>query len=114
MRASKPPGWYPKRGEVYLVQLDKARPAVVLSVDALNKSALDVCVVPVTTVQHGEFSLRIAVKAGDGGLDFNCWAKCDQVTTLAKTYLRYPPLGMLSAAAFGRIQDQVKIALGLL
>ena len=38
--AAIPVGWYPKRGEVYVVQLDKPRPALVLSVDALNRFAL--------------------------------------------------------------------------
>lgn len=114
MGASKPPGWHPKRGEVYFVQLDKPRPAVVLSVDSLNKSALDVCIVPITTIQHAEFSMRVPIKAQDGGLERNCWAKCDQVTTLEKTYLRFPPLGVLSSAVFSRIEEEVKIALGLL
>jgi len=45
-----PSGWHPKRGEVYLGQLDKPRPAIVLCVDALNRFALDVVVVPVTSV----------------------------------------------------------------
>jgi mRNA-degrading endonuclease toxin of MazEF toxin-antitoxin module len=107
-----PQGWYPRRGEVYLVELDKPRPAVVLSVDSLNRHSLDVCLVPFTTVQHAEFSMRVPVKRGDGGLDSNCWAKCDQVTTLEKDYLRYPALGMLSDPAFATIQERVKIALG--
>lgn len=105
--------WYPRRGEVYLVRLDKDRPAVILSVDELNRHALDVCLVPLTTVRHRAFSMRVPIAAGDGGLRYDCWAKCDQVTTLEKSYLRTPALGTLSAAAFHRIQEQVKIALGL-
>jgi len=110
---SPPANWYPKRGEVYLARLDKLRPVVILSVDSLNRFALDVCIVPATTVQHGEFSMRVPIRAKDGGLNRNCWAKCDQVTTLEKSYLRYPALGLLSAPTFQTIQDQVKIALGL-
>jgi mRNA-degrading endonuclease toxin of MazEF toxin-antitoxin module len=109
-----PPGWYPKRGEVYLVQLDKPRPAIVLSVDALNKSALDVCVVAITSVQHSQFSMRVPIKKGDANLNFNCWAKCDQVTTVEKTLLRYPPLGALSTSSISRIEEQVRVALGLI
>jgi mRNA-degrading endonuclease toxin of MazEF toxin-antitoxin module len=115
MRAHpSPAGWYPRRGEVYLVQLDKLRPAIVLSVDQLNRHALDVCVVGITTKQHLKFSMRVALKAKEGGLDFDCWAKCDQVTTLEKSFLRYPALGMLPAETIARIEEQVKIALGLL
>ena len=107
-------GWYPKRGEVYLVALDKPRPAVVLSVNALNEHALDVCLVPVTSVHHQEFRVRVPIRAGDGGLNADCWAKCDQVTTLEKTFLRYPPLGVLSDTTFANIQSQARFALGLL
>ena len=108
-----PTNWYPKRGEVYRVQLDKPRPAIILSVNALNKFALDVCLVPITSVPHSEFSMRVPIEAGDGGLAKKCWAKCDQVTTLERSFLRYPPLGMLSDEVFQRIQEQVKVALGL-
>lgn len=107
-----PPGWFPKRGEVYLA-LDKLRPVLVLSVDALNANAFDVCVVPITSIEHRRFVLRVPIKAGEAKLERNCWAKCDQVTTLEKNLLQYPALGVLSAALFANIQEQVKKALGL-
>ena len=50
MVRTPPTGWFPRRGEVYLVRLDKDRPALVISADALNRYALDVCVVPMTTL----------------------------------------------------------------
>lgn len=109
-----PPGWFPKRGEVYLVQLDKPRPALILSVNQLNRHALDVCVVGITTKQHVKFSMRVALQAGDGGLNFDCWAKCDQVTTLPKNLLRYPSLGVLRLQSVLRIEEQVRVALGLI
>jgi mRNA-degrading endonuclease toxin of MazEF toxin-antitoxin module len=85
----------------------------VLSVDALNRHALDVCVVPITTKQHGQFSMRVPLKAKDGGLHFNCWAKCDQVTTVEKSLFRDAPVGTLSPISLQRIETQVRIALGL-
>jgi mRNA-degrading endonuclease toxin of MazEF toxin-antitoxin module len=106
-------GWYPKRGEVYIVQLDKPRPAMVLSVDQINKHALDVCVVGITTVERKSFSMRVLIKKGEANLNFDCWAKCDQVTSLEKTFLRYPAIGVLPAATFARIEEQVRICLGL-
>jgi mRNA-degrading endonuclease toxin of MazEF toxin-antitoxin module len=105
---------HPRRGEVYLVYLGtKRRPAVILSTHALNRHALDVCVVGLTTVQHAKFSMRVPIKAGDGGLESDCWAKCDQVTTLEKALLQYPAIGRLSEATFAKIEEQVRIALGL-
>src|SRR5260370_21162034 len=110
--AAAPAGWYPKRGEVYSVQLDNPRPAIVLSIDPINKFALDVCVVGITTVERKAFSMRVPIKKGDANLNLNCWAKCDQVTTLEKTFLKYPPIGVLSGAAFTRVEDQVTICFG--
>ena len=112
--ATTPAGWYPKRGEVYIVELDKPRPALVLSVDAINKFALDVCVVALATVEHKKFSMRVPIAKGEGNLNFDCWAKCDQVTTLEKSLLRYPALGALSSVALSKIEEQVRICLGLI
>ncbi|HUJ96197.1 MAG TPA: type II toxin-antitoxin system PemK/MazF family toxin [Terriglobales bacterium] len=111
--AKAPAGWYPRRGEVCLVSLDKNRPALILSSDFLNRNALDVCVVPITSVHHGRFALRIAIPHGEGGLYRDSWAKCDQVTTLEKRDVMYPPLGRLSNATLARIEDGVRLALQL-
>jgi mRNA interferase MazF len=115
MSARTPPNaWFPKRGDVYLVNLDKQRPAIVISTDALNRHALDVCVVLVTTVEHPEFSLRVRVERSEGGLNRDSWAKCDQVTTLEKTLLVYPPLGKLTDHVLRKIEHRIKLALELL
>lgn len=100
--------------QFYLAQLDKLRPVIILSVDALNKFALDVCVVPVTAKQHAQFSMRVPLKAKDGGLQHDGWAKCDQITTLEKSLLRPTAMGMLPEEKFNQIQEQVKVCLGLL
>jgi mRNA interferase MazF len=110
---SSPKGWYPRRGEVYWLRLDKDRPALILSSDALNRHALDVCVVPITSIDHGRFSLRVGIKAGDAGLNRDSWAKCDQVTTLEKSIVRYPPLGRLATTTLRRIEEGVRVALEL-
>jgi mRNA interferase MazF len=95
------------------VRLDKERPALVVSADALNRHALDVCVVPMTAVQRPSFSLRVLVKPGESGLRRDSWAKCDQVTTLGKDLLLYPPLGWLTEATLETIEQGIKLALGL-
>jgi mRNA interferase MazF len=112
-RSAKPAGWYPQRGDVCLFALDKERPAVVISTDALNRSALDVCVIPVSSVEHKRFSLRLKLAAGTGGLQKDSWAKCDQVTTLQKDLAIYPPLGTLPAEAMHGLGRAVVIALDL-
>lgn len=111
--AKVPAGWYPRRGEVYRLHLDKDRPGVIISSDALNRHSLDVCVVPITSVHHGRFALRVAIQAGDGGLSRDSWAKCDQVTTIDKQIVVYPPLGRLSSAVLQRIEQGIRISLEL-
>ena len=105
---------FPRRGDIYLASLDKDRPVLILSVDSLNRHALDVCVVPITSVEHAQFSMRIPLQKGEGGLNHHSWAKCDQVTTLEKTFLHPRPLGTLPANKLQQIEQQVKLALGLI
>ena len=114
MAPTPPRGWFPRRGEVYLVRLGKHGPALVISADALNRYALDVCVVPMTTVERPKFSLRVQVKPGEGGLSRDSWAKCDQVTTLEKNLLVYPPLGRLTDETLKTVEQGIKLALQLL
>lgn len=112
-RSTKPQGWYPRRGEVCIMDLDKERPALVISADFLNAHSLDVCVLPISTAAHRTFSLRPLLRAGEGGLKRDSWVKCDQPTTLEKDYVAYPPLGVLSAESMARIEAAVKTALEL-
>jgi hypothetical protein len=44
----------------------------------------------------------------------DCWAKCDQVMTLPKNLVQYPAKGSLVSQTLRKIEEQVKIALGLL
>jgi mRNA-degrading endonuclease toxin of MazEF toxin-antitoxin module len=105
--------WFPQRGEICRVRLDKDRPALVISSNALNRNALDVCVVPLTSVEHRRFALRVELQPGEGGLTRRSWAKCDQITTLEKALVKYPPLGRLSAGALSRVESAIKTALEL-
>ncbi len=115
MPAKQAAGWFPRRGEILRARFPggKLRPGIVLSGNWLNRFALDVCVVPLTTVHHREFSLRVPVRTGEGGVDRDSWAKCDQVHTIEKRALLYPPLGRLPAATMGRIEEAVRLALEL-
>jgi len=112
-RRTKPPGWYPRRGDVCLCVLDKERPAIVISTDALNRFSLDICVVPISSVQHKAFALRPRLPAGEGGLTKESWAKCDQVTTIEKDLAVYPPFGALTAGSLGTVEQAIRVALEL-
>jgi mRNA interferase MazF len=112
-RGAAPKGWFPKRGEVCLFALDKERPALVVSSDALNRHSLDICVVPISTAEHKAFSLRPKLRAGEAGLARDSWAKCDQVTTVEKRNAVFPPLGEMSRPSMERVEQAIKQALDL-
>ncbi|MGA8689880.1 MAG: type II toxin-antitoxin system PemK/MazF family toxin [Methyloceanibacter sp.] len=112
-RGTKPVRWFPRRGEVYLIDLDKERPAVVISSDSLNAHALDICVLPISGVEHKAFSIRPKLKAGEGGLNRDSWVKCDQPTTIEQHYVIYPQLGSLSTDSMARIEAALRTALEL-
>jgi mRNA interferase MazF len=112
-RGTKPAQWCPRRSEVCLIDLDKERPALVISSDSLNVHSLDVCVLPISTTEHKAFSLRPKLKAGEGGLDRDSWVKCDQPTTVEKQLVIYPPLGTLAFESMQTIEIALKIALDL-
>lgn len=109
----KPPGWFPRRGEVCLIQLDKQRPALILSSNSLNAHSLDVCLLPISTAEHKAFSLRPKLRAGEAGLKYDSWVKCDQLTTMEKALVLYPPLGALSLTSMKNIEAAVKASLDL-
>lgn len=112
-RSAKPAEWYPRRGQVCLFALDKERPAIVISNDALNRYSRDVCVIPISKAQHRQFSLRPKLPAGTAGLAFESWAKCDQVTTVERSSAVFPPLGVLDSEFLTRIETAVRVALVL-
>jgi mRNA-degrading endonuclease toxin of MazEF toxin-antitoxin module len=112
-RGSKPVGWYPRRGEICLLDLDKQRPAVVISNDALNAYSLDVCVLPISSVEHKAFSMRVKLTSGEAGLNRASWVKCDQPTTVEKQLAAYPPLGRLRLESLEMVETAVKRALDL-
>ena len=110
---------YPRRGEIYLVRLPghpsdiKDRPALVVSLDVRNRLANDVIVVPLST------TLRLApthvgLPAGEGGLKENSMAKCEQVTTLDKSFLiRGPFAGTINTSLMREVEKAIQRAIGI-
>ncbi len=113
MSTTAPPTWHPRRGEVYWAAVDKRRPVIILSRDSLNAYSFDVCVVPVTRVRRMAFWFRPQLASGEGGLRTDSWVKCDQLATIPKAALEYPPTGLLSPAALADVERGVKLALKL-
>lgn len=111
---------YPKRGEIYLVKVPgkpedlKSRPAVIVSLDVRNRLASDVMVIPIST-NLKQSPTHVELPAGEGGLNQTSMAKCEQLTTLDKSFLlRGPFAGVISPSKMGEIEKAIQIAVGIL
>ena len=91
----------------------KDRPALVVSLDVRNRLANDVIVVPLST------TLRLApthveLSAGEGGLKETSMAKCEQVTTLDKSFLiRGPFAGTINTSLMREVEKAIQRAIGI-
>ncbi|HEX4952991.1 MAG TPA: type II toxin-antitoxin system PemK/MazF family toxin [Thermoanaerobaculia bacterium] len=100
-----------KRGDVYLVNLDpvigsevgKTRPAVVLQNDLANQSAATVTVIPISSKTERVFPFQVRLSAGEGGLDREGKALCEQIRTLSRERL-VQRLGTLPPARLEEIR----------
>jgi len=110
---------YPRRGQIYLVTLPgqpgdpKARPALVVSMDVRNRLANDVTVVPLSTTLRPA-PTHVELPAGEGGLRETSMAKCEQVTTLDKSFLiRGPFAGAISPGRMQEVEKAIQRAIGI-
>jgi len=111
---------YPTRGEIYLVRLPgqakdtKPRPALIVSLDVRNRLANDVIVVPISTTLRTS-PTHVELPEGEGGLDRTSMAKCEQITTLDKSFLlRGPFSGTISHIKMTEIEKAIQQAIGIL
>ena len=83
----------PKRGEIWLVdfspsigsEIQDRHPALIVSVDELNKSPWGLIVVcPITTFRKSKpFRLHVPISPPEGGILQNSIIRCDQVKSLS-------------------------------
>ncbi len=107
---------FPRRGEVFRVSFDpsiggeiqKTRPAVVMSNDAANRILNRMVMVPLSSkidrVYPAEAIVSVAGRESK--------AMADQIATVSKLRLRQK-LGQLSAADVERVEDAVLLHLGI-
>jgi mRNA interferase MazF len=113
------------RGEVRLVDLDparpgevnKRRPAVLVSNDTANRTAARlgrgvVTVVPVTSNVTRVFPFQVLLQADETGLRRDSKAQAEQVRSVSVERIG-PVLGMVPADLMSRIDDALRIHLGL-
>ena len=111
-----------KRGDVFDARLDPtegseqagARPVIIVSRDAINKSSPVVLAVPCTTYREGRrtYPSQVLLQPPDGGLVNESVALADQVWALAKSRLG-KHRGTLSSHSMKRLARALLIAMDL-
>ena len=92
----------------------KHRPALVISMDVRNRLANDVIVVPFSTNLR-PVPTHVELPAGERGLKETSVAKCEQVTTLDKSFLvRGPFSGTISPSLMREVEKAIQRAFGIL
>lgn len=109
----------PRRGEVWLVDLNPSRgheqagrrPALVVSADAFNRSRAGlVFVVPLTSRARG-IPTHVEVRPPDGGLNETSWARCEDLRSVSTERLMTGPLGMVPTEVLGAIGERLRLLL---
>jgi mRNA interferase MazF len=108
------------RGQVYDVDLGQPighepaflRPAIVVSVDAVNDGPGGlVAVVPITSTAYGLRS-HVEIEPGLSGLDHSSYARCDQLRVVSiKRFVTHR--GLVASAAMLEIEQALRFILGL-
>jgi len=111
---------YPRQGEIYLVRAlksigdTKKCPVVIVSINTRNQLSNTVLIVPFTSdLASGEIPTRILVRSGEGGLDADSLATCDNILAVRKIYLERGPYGQISPESLEQIHQGIQIAIGI-
>jgi mRNA-degrading endonuclease toxin of MazEF toxin-antitoxin module len=102
------------RGEIWLVEpigFPKPRPALVLSIDALNDLRPEVLLVPLTT-KEGPLRVGLTEEHETTGLKEKSFAKCESIGPVHKSRLKRR-IGRVSPRDLAAVGSGVKRALGL-
>ena len=110
----------PERGEIYLVCLDptigfeinKTRPALIISNNINNQVAQTVTVIPITSSTEKVYPFEALLSSQESGLHKSSKAKCNQIRTIDKKRL-VKFLGKVSKKELKEIEDSLSIHLGI-
>ena len=112
---------YPKRGSVYLVNLDptigseikKTRPAVIIQNDVGNQYSPTTIIAPITSGEKETYPVQVLVTAPEGGLSNNSLVLLNQIRAVDKGRLvKY--LGNLDPETMRKVDRALTISVGLI
>lgn len=111
-----------RRGQIYWVQLDptigseiqKTRPALVVSNDVNNQVADTITILPLTSQTKSIRPFEVLLPNGAGGLKVTSKAKANQIRTVDKRRLGDSPLGgVIDTTILDQVNSAIKIHLDL-
>lgn len=95
---------------IHLARLDKTRPVLILTRDAVRPFLTRVTIAPITSTIRG-LSTEVPVDERNG-LDHACVVSCDNITTIHRDDLGRQ-IGFLSPAQEGQLSDAITSAFDL-
>jgi mRNA interferase MazF len=111
---------FPERGEIYLVCLDptigseinKTRPALIISNDINNQAAQTITVIPITSSTGKVYPFETLLSSQESGLPKSSKAKCNQIRTIDKKRL-VKSIGKVSIEKLKEVEGSLFIHLGI-
>lgn len=111
---------YPARGEIFLVCLDptvgseinKTRPALIISNDINNQVAQTVTVIPITSGTGKIYPFETLLQSQESGLPKTSKAKCNQIRTIDKKRL-IKSVGEIPPEKLKEVENALRIHLGI-
>lgn len=111
---------FPKRGSVYLINLDptigaeikKTRPGVIIQNDVGNQYSPITIIAPITSGKKSIYPIEVEVKADEGGLEKNSLILLNQIRAIDKRRLG-KFLGNLKSATLKKVNRALITSLGI-
>ena len=98
---------------MYWSNLDKRRPALVISIDARNEHATDVIVIPCSTNLR-DSPTHVRLSRNEGGVPQPSVLKCEHITTISRADVEEMAMGSaLSGARLREVERAIARAIGL-
>jgi mRNA interferase MazF len=113
---------YPKRGDVYWVNLDptmgaeinKTRPCVIISPDSANRAGSLILVAPITKSEGKNIYFHeIPLPMGTASLPYPSKVKVFQIRCIDKKRLREPKIGSLPPEQISLLNEKIQIVTGV-
>lgn len=103
-----------RRGQIWTIEpagFPKPRPALVVSIDAINDLCPDVLLIPITT-KPGPLRVQLAAPPETTGLEHDSYAKCESVGPVHKSRLKRR-IGEVPKPAMQAVDDGIRKVLGI-